>query len=121
MLARSLPTYRLTTALVSNLEQTELLFVFNYSLVAENYAKSAGGLLLVRPRVVGNKSSDLLETKEPRRYPVVFEGPSQDTDSFEINMPTGYEVDDLPQPVSADYGFASYHSKAISGNILRYT
>lgn len=31
-------------------------------------------------------------------------------------------VDDLPQPSSADYDFASYHSEAeISGNILRYT
>jgi hypothetical protein len=67
------------------------------------------------------KSSDLLETKEPRQYPVVFEGPSRDMDLFEITMPTGYEVDDLPQPVSADFGFASYHSKAeVSGNVLRY-
>lgn len=121
LLARSLATYRLTNASISNLEQTELPFVFNYSLVAENYAKSAGGLLLVRPRVVGNKSSDLLETKEPRQYPVVFDGPSRDTDTFEITMPAGYEVDDLPQPVSAEYGFASYHSKAeASGNVLRY-
>jgi hypothetical protein len=122
LLARSFATYRLTNASISNLEQTELPFVFNYSLVAENYAKSAGGLLLVRPRVVGNKSSDLLETKEPRQYPVVFDGPSQDTDVFEITMPAGYEVDDLPQPVTADYGFASYHSRAeVDGNVLRYT
>jgi hypothetical protein len=122
LLGRSLATYRLTSASISNLEQTELPFVFNYSLVADNYAKSAGGLLLVRPRVVGNKSSDLLETKEPRQYPVVFDGPSQDTDTFEITMPAGYEVDDLPQPVSAEYSFASYHSKAeVSGNVLRYT
>ena len=121
MLARSLATYRLTNASISNLEQTELPFVFNYSLVAENYAKTAGGLLLVRPRVVGNKSSDLLETKEPRQYPVVFDGPSQDTDTFEITIPAGYEVDDLPQPVNAEYGFASYHSKAeVNGNVLRY-
>ena len=122
LLARSLATFRLTNASISNLEQTELPFVFNYSLVAENYAKSAGGLLLVRPRIVGNKSSDLLETKEPRQYPVVFEGPSQDTDTFEITLPAGYEVDDLPQPVSAEYAFASYHSKPeVSGNVLRYT
>jgi hypothetical protein len=122
LLARSLSTYRLTKASVGNLEQTDRPFEFNYSLVAENYAKSAGGLLLVRPRVVGNKSSDLLETKEPRQYPVVFEGPSRDTDTFEITMPAGYEVDDLPPPVSAEYGFASYHSKAeVSGNVLRYT
>jgi Domain of Unknown Function with PDB structure (DUF3857)/Transglutaminase-like superfamily len=121
LLAGSLSSYRLTKASFTNLEQTELPFEFDYSLVADNYAKAAGNLLLVRPRVVGVKSSDLLETKEPRQYPVVFEGPSRDMDLFEITMPTGYEVDDLPQPVSADFGFASYHSKAeVSGNVLRY-
>lgn len=121
LLAGSLSSYRLTKASFANLEQTELPFEFDYSLVADNYAKAAGNLLLVRPRVVGVKSSDLLETKEPRQYPVVFEGPSRDMDIFEITMPTGYEVDDLPQPVSADFGFASYHSKAeVSGNVLRY-
>ena len=121
LLAGSLSSYRLTKASFTNLDQTELPFEFDYSLVADNYAKAAGNLLLVRPRVVGVKSSDLLETKEPRQYPVVFEGPSRDMDLFEITMPTGYEVDDLPQPVSADFGFASYHSKAeVSGNVLRY-
>ena len=122
LLARSLSSYHVTKASISNLDQTELPFVFDYSLVADNYAKPAGNLLLVRPRVVGVKSSDLLETKEPRQYPVVFDGPSRDTDTFEIAMPPGYEVDDLPQPVNAEFSFASYHSKAeVSGNILRYT
>jgi Domain of Unknown Function with PDB structure (DUF3857)/Transglutaminase-like superfamily len=121
LLAHSLSSYRLTKLSFSNLEQTELPFVFDYSVVADHYAKSAGNLLLVRPRVVGVKTSDLLETKEPRQYPVVFDGPSRDMDVFEISMPAGYEVDDLPQPVSADFGFASYHSKAeVSGNVLRY-
>jgi hypothetical protein len=97
-------------------------FIFDYSLVAQNYAKTAGNLLLVRPRVIGNKSSSLLETKEPRKYPVEFEGPSRDTDTFEIKLPDGYQVDDLPPAVNADYSFASYHSKAeVDGNTLRYT
>jgi hypothetical protein len=95
---------------------------FNYSVTADHYAKNAGNLLLVRPRFVGQKSSDLLETKEPRQYPVIFEGPSRDIDLFEITMPAGYEVDDLPPAVNADYGFASYHSKTeVDGNVLRYT
>ena len=51
-----------------------------------------------------------------------FGGPSRDTDTFEIALPAGYEVDDLPPPVDADYGFASYHSKTeVAGNTLRYT
>jgi hypothetical protein len=121
LLANSLSTYHLTKASIANLDKIDQPFAFYYSLVAENYAKSAGGLLLVRPRVIGNKSSDLLETKEPREYPVMFEGPSRDTDSFEITVPPGYEVDDLPPPVAADYSFASYHSKVdFSGNVLHY-
>jgi len=122
MLSHSLSTFQITKASVLNLNLTDLPFGYQYSLVAENYAKNAGNLLLVRPRVLGTKSSDLLETKEPRKYPVEFDGPSRDTDTFEIALPPGYEVDDLPPPVDADYGFASYHSKTeVTGSMLKYT
>ncbi|MGB9464801.1 MAG: DUF3857 and transglutaminase domain-containing protein [Candidatus Acidiferrum sp.] len=122
LLANSLTTYYLTKASVTNLNMTDQPFIFDYSLVAQNYAKTAGNLLLVRPRVLGNKSSGLLETKEPRKYPVEFEGPSRDTDTFEITLPQGYEVDDLPPPIHAEYSFASYESKTeTTGNVLRYT
>lgn len=122
LLANSLTTYYLTKASVTNLNMTDQPFIYDYSLVAQNYAKTAGNLLLVRPRVIGNKASGVLETKEPRRYPVEFEGPSRDTDSFEITLPQGYEVDDLPPPIHAEYSFASYESKTeTSGNVLRYT
>ena len=122
LLSHSLATFQITKASVGNLQLTDQPFVYNYSVVAQNYAKPAGNLLLVRPRFIGNKSSDLLETKEPRKYPVEFDGPSQDTDTFEITLPAGYEVDDLPPPVNADYSFASYHSKTeVNGNTLKYT
>jgi hypothetical protein len=71
---------------------------------------------------VGRESSDLLETKEPRKFPVNFEGPRHDSDQFEITIPNGYEVDDLPPPVDLDYNFASYHSKTETvGNVLKHT
>jgi hypothetical protein len=122
LLSRSLGTFQIVKASISNLQSTDQPFLYNYSVVAQNYAKMAGNLLLVRPRFIGNKSSDLLETKEPRKYPVEFDGPAQDTDTFEIAIPAGYEVDDLPPPVNADYSFASYHSKTeVNGNTLKYT
>ena len=122
LLSQSLTTFQITKATIGNLQLTDKAFMYDYSLVAQNYAKAAGNLLLVRPRVLGNKSSDLLETKESRKFPVEFDGPSRDTDTFEITLPQGYEVDDLPPPVNADYSFASYHSKAeVSGNTLKYT
>lgn len=87
-----------------------------------NYTKPAGDLLLVRPRVLGNKSSGFLETKEPRLFAIEFAGPALDTDLFEITLPAGYVVDELPLPVNAEYSFGSYHSKTeVSGSVIRYT
>ena len=122
LLASSLSAFQITKASVANLKQNDLALGFDYSLVANSYAKTAGNLLIVRPRAIGSKGSSVLETKEPRKYPVEFDGPSRDVDTFEITMPAGYEVDDLPPPVNADYSFASYHSKTeVNGNTLKYT
>ena len=122
LISHSLPTFQITKASVGNLDLTDQPFAYLYSLVAPNYAKMAGNLLLVRPRVLGSNSSDLLETKEPRKYAVEFDGPFRNSDQIEIAIPAGYEVDDLPPPVNVDYSFASYHSKSeASGQTLKYT
>lgn len=122
LLAGSLTNFRITHATVSNLTRIDQPFGFDYSFESDNYAKNAGGLLLIRPRVLGNKSASFLETKEPRMFPIEFEGAARDTDTFEISIPAGYAVDDTPPPVDADYSFASYHSKTeVTGSTIRYT
>ena len=122
LLAGSLSSFRITRASVANLDHNDQPFGFDYSFEADNYAKNAGGLLLVRPRVLGNKAYTFLETKEPRKFPIEFEGPARDTDTFEIAIPAGYEVDDMPPPVDTDIGFASYHSKTeVTARVIRYT
>ena len=122
LLAGSLSNFRITKASIQNLQQTDQPFGFTYSFEAVGYAKNAGDLLLVRPRVLGVKAQRIMETTEPRQFPVEFEGPVQDTDTFQITLPDGYTVDDLPPPVDADFGFASYHSKTeVKGNVIGYT
>jgi len=122
LMANSLGHFEISNATVTNLKQNSQPFGYNWTFVSLDYAKNAGGLLLVRPRVIGRKSSGLMETKEPRKFAVEFNGPRKDTDMFEIALPAGYEVDDVPPPVDVDYGFASYHSKTEgAGNVLRYT
>jgi hypothetical protein len=122
LMARSLGTFQVTKATVTNLHENRLPFEYHWSFVATDYGKRAGELLLVRPRVIGVKASDMLETKEPRKYALELPGPSRDTDTFEIALPPGYAVDDLPAPVDADYSFASYHSKTeVRGDVLKYT
>src|SRR5271155_2248156 len=121
LLANSLSSFHLTKASLINFQQTDQPFGFKYSFESLNYAKNAGNLLLVRSRVMGNKGAGFLETKEPRKFPIEFEGPARDTDTFEITIPAGYVVDDIPPPVDADYGFASYHSKTeVKGNVIDY-
>jgi hypothetical protein len=121
LLASSLSSFRITKATVTNMDHSDQPFGFDYAFEADNYAKNAGGLLLVRPRVLGNKAYSFLETKEPRKFPIELEEPTLDTDSFEIAIPAGYEVDDTPPAVDVDYSFASYHAKTeVSGGVIRY-
>lgn len=122
VLSGSLSNFGILKASVVNPSQVDKPFGYRYSFEAANYAKNAGGMLLVRPRVIGVKAQAIMETKEPRQYPIEFEGPVLDTDHFEITLPPGYVVDDVPPPVDADFGFAAYHSKTeVKGNVLAYS
>ncbi|HEY4840966.1 MAG TPA: DUF3857 and transglutaminase domain-containing protein [Terriglobales bacterium] len=122
LLGGSLSNFQIARASLVNLDRSDQPFGFNYTFQSSNYARSAGNLLLVRPRVLGNKSSGILETKEPRKFPLEFDGPSRDTDTFDIALPPGYEVDELPPPMDVEYSFGSYHSKTeASGNVIHYT
>jgi hypothetical protein len=122
LLSGSLSLYQITQASVMNLTKTDQPFGFHYTFEAPSYAKDAGGLLLVRPRVLGVKTLGIMETKEPRQFPIEFDGPAKDTDTFDIAIPTGYVVDDIPPAIDAEYDFASYHAKTeIKGNLIHYS
>lgn len=115
-----LPGFSLVSSNVENLEKFDLDLGLRYSFSAQNYAQRAGELLLVRPRVLGQKSSDVLEMKD-RKHPVEFDAASLESDTYEIALPEGYEVDELPPPTTLDAGFAEYHSKVeMAGTVLRY-
>src|SRR5208282_4938103 len=122
LMAHSMGSFQITKATISNAKQYSEPFGYDWSFAALDYGKLTGDMLLVRPRVLGEKSIGLMETKEPRKYPVEFEGPQRDSDTFEIKLPAGYTVDELPPPMDADYAFGSYHSKTeFSGDTIRYT
>jgi transglutaminase-like putative cysteine protease len=81
---------------------------------ASSYARSAGSLLLVRPRVLGSyvlSVPEVMEGKE-RLYPIELGHPGRWRDSFDIALPEGYAVDEAPDPVDVDMGFARYHAVA---------
>jgi hypothetical protein len=72
--------------------------------------------------VVGVKAQGFLETKEPRKFAVEFDAPVRDTDTFDIAIPQGFVVDDIPPATDVDDGFATYHAKTeVQGNSIHYS
>ncbi len=118
-LGRSVQGFTLESVNVEQADQYTKDLILGYKLTVPQYAQSRGPLMLVRPRVLDEKSS-YIEHK-PRRYPIELQQTTRQTDSFEIEIPKEYRVDDLPNPTKIDVGFASYQSKIESeGNKLRY-
>ena len=76
---------------------------------APEYAKTAGSLLLVRPRVVGSDAEALNEN--PRKYPIDLRVVGTERDTFDVSVPAGFVVDELPDPTKVDVGFAIYSSE----------
>ena len=112
MLSQSLGNFGITKATVINLTDTNAPFGLNYSLVAQRYAKTAGDLILVRPRLIGIKTRGLLETQEPRGAPVVFQGLRKDTD---LKSPCRLGMKWMARLLQWTWSsFASYHSGAPS-------
>ena len=119
-LGSTLNDFTLTRATVNNLDHYDETLTVEYSFVSERYAKSAGNLLIMAPRVVGTKGSNILAGK-PRKYPIEFGEATRQDDMFDITLPAGYVVDELPKPVKAECPYGSYKSEIeVSGNVLHY-
>lgn len=118
-LQNDLSTFTLGTESTENILALEKPLVLHYQVTAPLYAKQAGNLLLVRPRVLGTDGWGLID--KPRKYPISFDGPGTWKDDFSVKIPAGYTVDDVPDPVDVDAGFATYHSQVKKeGDVLHY-
>ncbi len=119
-LNRSLQGFTLSSTDVQQLDQLRQNLVITFKLSDPGYGQIRGPLMLVRPRVMGEKSLAL--ERKPRHFPFQFEDTSQETDVYEFDLPQGYVVDDVPDPVKVDMGFAAYQSKVeVTGSKLRYS
>lgn len=106
---------------MENASEIDKDLVLRFTFTASHYAKNAGPLLLVRPRVVGEMASAFDATK-PRHYAYEFEGPFVRSDSVEISLPEGYSVDEFPNAAKGEFPFAAYKSKTEqTGNVLKYS
>jgi hypothetical protein len=92
----------------------------SFNISAAHFATTAGPLLMVRPRVFGSLSLPVDHKK--RKVSIDLKHTMHASDDFEIEIPVGYVVDELPDPVKVDMGFASYESSTVvQGKNLHYT
>jgi hypothetical protein len=110
---------KIEQAAAQNLDSLTDTFGLQYRFTASNYARPAGDLILVRPRVLGRKSGT--PPGKDRKHGIEFPAATEETDVFEIAVPNGYELDELPAAVSLQYSFGSYRSRTeFTGNVIRY-
>lgn len=119
-LGRDFSTFSVSDVKVENANAFNKELTTSFRISADRYARSAGPLLLVRPRVLGSEG---LETdRKPRHVPIDLEETMQENDDYTIQLPDGYAPDELPEPVKLDLGFAAYESSTkLDGNVLHYT
>jgi len=119
-LGTHLAQFEMKGVTIENLNDSSRDLIFNYGIVASAYAKSAGGLLLVRPRVLGEKAETIIDLKE-RAYDYETEGPSLQVDDVEIALPAGVVVDELPAAVKLNAAGFRYGSETkVEKNVLHY-
>ena len=105
---------------VENVAALDKDLTTRFDLQASHFASTAGPLLMIRPRVYG---SYVLPTDTERRTVAIdLHHTMQGTDEFDIQLPDNYTVDELPDPVKVDVGFASYQSSTeLRGHVLHYS
>jgi hypothetical protein len=119
-LERDFTAFSASGVKVENVDALNKDFTLTYDLSADRYAKSIGPLLMVRPRVLG--SLGMSPDRKKRVYPIDLGETMQATDEYSIELPAGYAVDEMPDPVKLDLGFAAYQSAIeLKGNTLHYT
>jgi hypothetical protein len=104
-----------------NLTKIEKPLIVSYSFEGASFAKFSGKMLLLRARVLGDKSEDVLEDKE-RKNPVTLNFCRVERDRFDIRIPPGFRAEELPQPRQLEMGLVRYSSTtSFEGGVLHYS
>jgi hypothetical protein len=122
VLGQDFSSFTVSDFKVQNAESLNKELTTSYSISADRFARPTGPLLMVRPRVLGTE--DLYADHKERRgnVPINLDQTMQAQDDYTIELPTGYAVDEIPNPIKLDLGFASYESSSIvKDNVLHYT
>ena len=120
VLKQDFTTFQVSDVKVEDADALNKDLTMTYTVSADRFGKNMGALLMVRPRVLG---SEYLETDhKPRTVPINLRQTLQIKDDYDIELPPGYSVDEIPDPIKLDMGFAAYQSSSlVKDNVLHYS
>jgi transglutaminase-like putative cysteine protease len=81
-------------------------------LTVSGYATITGKRLFIVPNVL-NRSRTKLNADDERKQPIQLDYGYTDIDTFEIEIPSGYEVEAMPQAVQLKTQFGTYNSSVV--------
>lgn len=120
-LSMALSAFSVKDFSVENLEDSEKDLIVTYKFETTGYTKNMGPLVLVRPRVFGSKAEYIDFNKKDRKYAVELDTVAQHQDEFDITLPAGWKVDELPPPTKVEQPGLSYVSQSsFAGQTLTY-
>jgi hypothetical protein len=120
VLGEDFSAFKVSDVKVENAAELNKDLITAYTIDVDRYARSMGTLLTVRPRVLGEEAPPV--DRKTRTVPIDLRETMQIKDDYTIELPDGYGVDELPEMVKIDLGFASYESATeAKGNLLHYS
>ena len=120
VLEQDFTTFKVSDVKVENVEALNKDLTTTFTIDVDRYARFTGPLLMVRPRVLGDEAPAV--DHKPRTVAIDLRETLLANDEYDIELPTGYVVDELPDPVKLDLGFASYESSSkVKGSVLHYS
>ena len=117
-------TAELDAITISNVDDPEKPFIYEYKIKVPNYAQRTGRRLFLQPGFFKYGATPVFSTAD-RKYPVFFHYPWTENDDIQITLPKGYELEnaDAPTPI-ADASKITSHNIDIgidrANNVLVY-
>jgi len=87
----------------------------NLDITLNSYATISGKRIFITPNIL-NREGRQPEMEEGRKVDYVFNNAWMDEDDCEIEVPEGYEVEAMPQPITIRTSFGSYSSSVTFKN-----
>jgi hypothetical protein len=120
-LSTALSAFSVKDFTVENLDDYDKDLVLTYKFETAGYSKKMGPMMLIRPRVFGSKSESIDFNKKDRKYPIELDNVAEHHDEFDITLPAGWTIDELPPPTKVIQSGLSYDSQAsFAGQTLTY-